>query len=179
VVGPPLQQRDDESPNDSVSVEPGDVALRLMRIVAVRLRALSLIAVAVSVTVAGAGSIPGAVYVMAAPEALESADNVPHEAPEQPEPERLQKTPAPAGSFVTVAVNCCVPNGACTVAVLGDTATEMLDPGVTVNVVDPVIPPEAAWIVVVPAETAVATPLAAIVATDAFDELHAAVLVRF
>jgi len=161
-----------------VNVEPADVALRLIRIVAARLRVLSLIDVAVSVTLAGAGSLTGAVYVIAAPDALESADNVPHDAPEQPEPERLQKTPAPAGSFVTVAVNCCVPNGACTVAVPGDTATEMLDPGVTVNVVDPVIPPEAAWIVVAPAETAVATPVAAIVPTDVFDELHAAVPVR-
>ena len=112
VVGPPLQQSDEESPNDSVNVEPAEVALRLMRIVAARLRVLSLIDVAVSVTLAGAGSLTGAVYVIAAPAALESADNVPHEAPEQPAPERLQKTPAAAGSFVTVAVNCCVANGA-------------------------------------------------------------------
>ena len=47
-----------------------------------------------------------------------------------------------------------------------------------VNVVDPVIPLEAAWMVVLPADAAVASPPAAIVATDVFDEVHAAVLVR-
>jgi len=85
---------EDESPNDSVKAEPVDVALRLTTIVALLLRVLSLADFAVSVTFAGAGSIAGAVYVMATPDGLVSADNVPHDVPEQPGPERLQNTPA-------------------------------------------------------------------------------------
>ena len=56
-------------------------------------RALSLTEVAVMVTVAGVGALTGGVYVMAAPEALELFDTVPHVAPAQPAPERVQVTP--------------------------------------------------------------------------------------
>ena len=50
---------------------------------------------------------------------------------------------------------------------------------VTVRPVDPPIPPEVAWIVVLPAATPVARPPAAMVATLALLELHAAEVVRF
>lgn len=49
----------------------------------------------------------------------------------------------------------------------------------TVSVVPLVTPANPAKIVVVPAETAVAKPLALIVATVVLDEVHAAWLVRF
>ena len=50
---------------------------------------------------------------------------------------------------------------------------------VTVKVVEPLIAPEAASIVVCPAPTALASPVVLIVATPGADELHVAVLVRF
>jgi hypothetical protein len=50
---------------------------------------------------------------------------------------------------------------------------------VTVNPVDPLIDPEVAWIVVLPAATAVAKPPLAIVATAGLVELQVTVLVRF
>ena len=65
--------------------------------------------VAVSVTVAGPGVVAGAVYVIAAPEALELAERVPHVAPEQPVPDNAQLTPLFCVSLVTVAVNALVP----------------------------------------------------------------------
>jgi hypothetical protein len=49
---------------------------------------------------------------------------------------------------------------------------------VTVKVVEPMIAPEAAAIVVTPTPTALAIPVALIVATPGADELHTAVLVR-
>ena len=54
---------------------------------------VSVTAVAVSVTVAGFGTLVGAVYVMATPEALDAADKVPHVAPVQPAPDKVQVTP--------------------------------------------------------------------------------------
>ena len=48
---------------------------------------------AVSVTIAGAGTLAGAVYVIAAPDALDAADNVPQAAPVQPAPVNVQVTP--------------------------------------------------------------------------------------
>ena len=48
---------------------------------------------AVSVTTAGAGTLAGAVYVIAAPEALDVADSVPQVAPEQPAPVSVHVTP--------------------------------------------------------------------------------------
>jgi hypothetical protein len=52
-------------------------------------------------------------------------------------------------------------------------------PEVTVRVVDPLMLPEVALIVLVPAATAVANPLALTVATVVVSELHVAVLVKF
>ena len=66
-----------------------------------------------------------------------------------------------------------------TSAAVGDTATEIVAEAVTVSVVDPLTPADAAWIVVVPVPTPLATPLPVIVATAVLDELHIAVLVRF
>jgi hypothetical protein len=68
---------------------------------------LSLTEVAVSVTVAGAGMLAGAVYVMAAPDALDIADTVPQALPLQPVLESAQLTPLFCESFCTVAVNVC------------------------------------------------------------------------
>jgi hypothetical protein len=45
---------------------------------------------------------------MAAPEALEAADNVPHVAPAHPAPVSVHVTPLFNGSFCTVAVRLCV-----------------------------------------------------------------------
>ena len=59
---------------------------------------------AVSVTTAGAGTLAGAVYVIAAPDALEVDDSVPHVAPEQPAPVSAHVTPLFCESFATVAV---------------------------------------------------------------------------
>jgi hypothetical protein len=73
-------------------------------IVAEAVRDVSAAEVAFRVTVAGEGTVAGAVYVIAAPEALELADNVPHVAPLQPVPVRVHVTPLFWASFVTVAV---------------------------------------------------------------------------
>jgi hypothetical protein len=51
-------------------------------------------------------------------------------------------------------------------------------PAVTVNVVEPLVAPDVAWIVVVPCATPVAKPVALIVATFVADELHVAVALR-
>jgi hypothetical protein len=64
-------------------------------------------ALAVTVTVAGEGTAAGAVYVIAAPEALEVPDKVPQVAPEQPAPVSVHATPLFNGSFCTVAVMLC------------------------------------------------------------------------
>jgi hypothetical protein len=79
---------------------------------------------AVSVIVAGLGTLPGAVYVMATPEALALADKLPHAAPLQPAPLKLQLTPLFCVSFCKVAVTLCV-CPVCTEAAVGLTATEM------------------------------------------------------
>jgi hypothetical protein len=79
--------------------------------------------VAVSVTPAGVGTLAGAVYVIPTPEALVLAESVPHAVPLQPPPLSAQLTPLFCASFVTVALNPCVPPGACTLAVFGETAT--------------------------------------------------------
>jgi hypothetical protein len=52
-------------------------------------------------------------------------------------------------------------------------------PAVTVKVVEPLIAPDAASIIVCPAPAALANPAVLIVATPVADELHVAVLVRF
>jgi hypothetical protein len=76
--------------------------------------------VAVSVTVAGLGTVAGAVYVIAAPEALVVADNDPH--PLGVAHDAAHVTPFAALSFATVAVKLCVALVA-TDAVAGDTVT--------------------------------------------------------
>jgi hypothetical protein len=102
-------------------------------IVAVPFFVPSVTEVAVSVTLAGTGTLLGAVYVIAAPEALEGADKVPHVAPLQPVPESAQVTPLFCESFVTVAVKFCV-SPVCTLALVGATLTEITGAAVTVIV---------------------------------------------
>jgi hypothetical protein len=60
---------------------------------------LSAAEVAVKVTVAGLGTLPGAVYVIAVPDALEVEESVPQAAPLQPAPESVQVTPLFCASF--------------------------------------------------------------------------------
>ena len=79
--------------------------------------------VAVSVTVEKVGTLAGAVYVIATPEALEAVESVPHVAPLHPAPVRAQFTPLFCESFCNVALKDCVPMLACTVAVPGETFT--------------------------------------------------------
>jgi hypothetical protein len=80
--------------------------------------------------------------------------------------------------YVPVAVNCSV-NPADTLWFAGVTAMETSAAGVTVSAVLPVMLPEVAEIVVVPAATAVARPLAAMVAVAVLDDAQVAVEVRF
>src|SRR5260370_24488744 len=102
---------------------------------------------------------------MAAPDALELADSAPHVVPEQLAPDRVHVTARFWASFVTVAANCCVPPPTGTLAVVGDTVTEIANGLVTVSVVDPLMPADAAWMVVVlvPVATPLATPALVIV----------------
>src|ERR1700730_8751811 len=60
--------------------------------------------VAVRTTAAEEGISEGAVYVMAAPEALEAADSVPQALTLQPAPDSAQETPLFCPSLTTVAV---------------------------------------------------------------------------
>ncbi len=55
--------------------------------------------VATAATIAGEGAFAGAVKVIAAPEALAAADNVPHDAPLQPAPLKDHVTPLFCESF--------------------------------------------------------------------------------
>jgi hypothetical protein len=59
--------------------------------------------VAVRVTPAGFGRLAGAVYVIAAPDALAVAESEPHLLPLQPAPESVHFTPLFCASFCTVA----------------------------------------------------------------------------
>jgi hypothetical protein len=80
--------------------------------------------VAVSTTTAGLGTLPGAMYVSAAPDALLAAETVPHVTPLHPAPDRVQVTPLFELSWATVAENDWLwPTG--TDEVAGDTATEI------------------------------------------------------
>ena len=63
--------------------------------------------VAVRVTVGDVGRAAGAVYVMAAPEALEVGESVPHAFPVQPAPDTVQVTPLSWESPLTVEVKVC------------------------------------------------------------------------
>jgi hypothetical protein len=91
-------------------------------IVAAAVLLVSVADLAVSVTTAGEGTLTGAVYVIAVPDALDVADNVPHAAPEQPAPLNVHVTPLVCVSFVTVAVTLCV-FPLCTDALVGFTDT--------------------------------------------------------
>jgi hypothetical protein len=59
------------------------------------------------------------------------------------------------------------------------TTIEVSTAPLTVSVVEPLTEPEAAWIVEVPAPTAVAKPVPLIVATELFEELQATEFLRF
>jgi hypothetical protein len=103
--------------------------------------------VAVNVTVAGVGTVLGAVYVIATPEALDAADRVPQVAPLQPVPARVQATPLFCESFVTVAAKFCV-SPVCTLAVVGATLTTTAGAAVTVIVAVPCLVPSATEVAV-------------------------------
>jgi hypothetical protein len=79
--------------------------------------------VAVSATVPE-GTEAGAVYVIAAPDALDGLETLPHAAPLQPAPDSAHVTPLFALSFVTVAVKL-IPWPGCMNAVAGATVTEI------------------------------------------------------
>jgi len=79
---------------------------------------------------------------------------------------------------VPVAVNCSVLPFAIE-GFAGVTAMDTSVAAVTVRVVDPVMPPETALIVLVPVATPVANPPAVIVATVVVTELQVAVPVKF
>jgi hypothetical protein len=78
--------------------------------------------VAVKFTAFGEGAFAGAAYVT---EVAVTFDSVPHVPPLQPFPERLQVTPLFCASFVRLAVKFCAPMPACTLAVAGESTTEM------------------------------------------------------
>ncbi len=80
--------------------------------------------------------------------------------------------------YVPVAVNCSVAP-AVIEGLAGVTAIDTNVAAVTVRIVEPLIEPEVAVIVVLPCATLVARPAALIVATLVDDELHFAVAVRF
>jgi len=103
-------------------------------IVAVPVLVPSATEVAVKVTVAGLGTLTGAVYVIAAPDALDGAESIPQVAPAHPAPESVQFTPLFCGSLVTVAVNALVPMPACTLVGVGATITVIAGGAVTVMV---------------------------------------------
>ena len=75
-------------------------------------------------------------------------------------------------------MNCCV-RPAAIEGFAGVTAIDTRVGAVTVRVVEPVIDPEAAWIVVLPAATPVARPELAIVATAGDEEVQVKEPVRF
>ena len=80
--------------------------------------------------------------------------------------------------YVPVAVNCCVPPAA-TDGFTGVTAIDTSVAAVTVSVVDPLTLPLVALIVVVPAFSALASPVALTVAVVVLEDAHVAVVVRF
>jgi hypothetical protein len=77
-----------------------------------------------------------------------------------------------------VAVNCCVPVPACTVAVPGVTPMPVRAGLLTVMVLVPVTPPEAAVMVAVPLPMPVAMPPVPMVATDLLLLDHVTVVVQ-
>ena len=97
----------------------------LMAAVAVAEAVVSATEVATMVTSAFTGTLPGAVYVAAVPLGVVAGAMVPQPG-EQDVPlcVSVQLTPLLPASFVTVAVNCCVPVTG-TLAVAGETETAM------------------------------------------------------
>jgi hypothetical protein len=65
--------------------------------------------------------------VIATPDLLDVADNVPQALPAQPAPESAQVTPPFLESRLTVAVKLCLPMLACAFALVGDTLTVIRD----------------------------------------------------
>ena len=108
---------------ETLTETPAAGAVAVTVIAAAAVFVPSVTEVAVNVTRAGFGTLAGAVYVSAAPDALLAADNVPQVVPLQPLPAKAQVTPWVPLSFNTVAVKTCV-RPACTDTVAGDTATE-------------------------------------------------------
>jgi hypothetical protein len=90
--------------------------------------------VAVSVTFAGVGTVPGAVYVTAAPDALLVVESVPQVDPLQP-PDKAQVTPLVALSFATAAVKFALAP-TITLAVVCDRAT-LIGAAAAVTVIAP------------------------------------------
>ena len=77
-----------------------------------------------------------------------------------------------------VAVNCCaLPSGM--EGLVGVTAIETNAGAVTISIIDPLIVPDFAWIVVLPCEELDAKPNPFMLATPGADELQATVLVTF
>jgi hypothetical protein len=107
-------------------------------IVATAVLLVSATDLAVSVTVAGDGTPTGAVNVIATPDALEAADNVPHVAPVHPAPLNVHVTPLFCVSLATVAVTPCV-LAVCTDALVGFTDTATAGGAVTVIVATTVL----------------------------------------
>jgi hypothetical protein len=106
-------------------------------IVATALLVLSETEVAVNVTVGGAGTLTGALYVTATPEALAAGATVPHAAPLHPVPDTVHITPLFALSLVTVAVKfCAAPTTTPAVVCESVTAITGAGPAVTVMVAD-------------------------------------------
>ena len=103
-------------------------------IVAVPVLVPSATEVAVKVTVAGLGTLTGAAYVIATPDALDGAERFPQVTPEHPAPESVQFTPLFCASLLTVAVNALVPMPACTLVGVGATKTVIAGGAVTVMV---------------------------------------------
>jgi hypothetical protein len=119
--------------SESVTPTPAEAAVTV--IVAAPVLVPSATDVAVAVTVAGLGTLAGAVYVTATPDALLVAESTPHAAALQPAPVSAQVTPLLVLSLATVAVNGCgcpattdaVP-GATVTAITGSGAGVELDP---------------------------------------------------
>ena len=100
----------------------GDTATIIAGMVTVAVPVAPLYATEVAVTVTDrllAGGVAGPVYVIGVPLGVGPVGTEPHGAGEQ---ETLKVTPLLVGSFVTLAMNCCVPV-ASTLALEGDTET--------------------------------------------------------
>jgi hypothetical protein len=116
-------------------------------IAAVAVFVVSATDVTVSVTEEGLGTIAGAVYVTATPEAVVAGATVPQAVPLQPVPDTDQFTPLFPESFATVAVNVAVVLMG-TVAEVAERVTETVATAVTVIVAAAVFVPSATEIAV-------------------------------